>query len=385
MNRLWYARWMLLAGLLSLGAGIFAWWVQYEIEAQIESSFYGKQLTISDDGKLFAIGTGVSWLTIRGAQDGEVLARRKEETVPVSLGFSDTGQQLLYGGHGLVPSTALVRNGHIKVYESKNLNQQRRIRVLGGIVNECAWGADSSMIGIVRFAVGKWDMKTGNRVVSYELPSLTGGRLRVTDGGVWFVYGVTGHGGKQIIVYDPKNKRTLLDQTQPDLAVHHTHLSADGRWLAVAAETAGRRGKLQVWDVPAGRRVADIKLEQSQRQVQFGAGDLLFSAGGEGQLNRWEFRPDAGLKLVKQFSTGEPSLDLVSWTPDGRRAAVASEWSLSIFDGESGDRLVRPIERMPTHAQRRYAMLARYALFVVSLGSILGWYYIRPLRPLRRR
>lgn len=376
--------WIFSFAVLLAAAGLYAWWLQTKAEEDIDASFFAERVAISDDGKLVAIGTKQFWTSAWNVAEERLIGRRKEDTVPRSLVFSQDNHDLLYSGHGMMPQGTFVRDALIKIYDANGLQQRRRIRILGGIVGDCIWGADDTVIAILRQSVGKFSAKTGNRLQAYELNGVIGNHVRATARGGWLVYGTPSAKSNDVLLHDAITKKLVLELKAALPQVIDTHLSADGLWLAVAGRGDQQPGQMRIWDVATGHLAAEAGDPQQIINVQFTADNRLFTAGEFGRLTMWNFSSETGLAIANTIDTHEATF-AASCADDGKTIVSSSEDALSIWDVASGQQTHTLVSRNAVQLRRRIMLVLRSLLLfaAVVFGLIGNWQRMRMTRPRR--
>jgi WD40 repeat protein len=147
---------------------------------------------------------------------------------------------------------------------------------------------------------------------------------------------------ERVCLWDRHSGKLLRRWEHPERAVD-VDFSPDGKWVAAAS-----RARVVLWDTATGKEVkrwkapgAEIELDPLSRGLFTPDGKRFVTGGGSAPV---EVRDVATGKRRSLFrpNLGKEIRDMVL-SPDGRRAALAGELGVELWDLETGKRLQRII------------------------------------------
>jgi hypothetical protein len=132
-------------------------------------------------------------------------------------------------------------------------------------------------------------------------------------------------GYHEVLIWSVPEGRLLHRITNVAERVHGLTFHPDGRRLAVAAGTPGVLGEVKLFDVDAGRLVADLGVADDAffAVAWAAAGSRLVAAGADASVRLFDFRSDPPRPLAERGDHAD-WVQAVALSPDGRRLLTAS-------------------------------------------------------------
>jgi WD40 repeat protein len=320
------------------------------------------------DAAVSAGGTAVATIESEGivvrGLDGTVIATLQPGRPPASIALSDDGTRVAAGGF----------DGWVEVL---GLDGTR----------EAAWEAHSERIGRIRFRDDRHVITSADDGLArlWLLPEATpvfstahsGDSVGIDAAGDLLVVGSRFRGAE---IWDTRSGEIIrrIDETT---GVDAVAISGDGRWIAVGTEagdvtvssvdestafpsflahagrvldvvfldgdgirvaTAGSDGMIRVWDPETGDATTLAGHGAPVLHLTIGAGDVLVSVDGSGDVRAWDLGPASSRDGVAIRAL--PPVTSVAWSPDGSRVAVAAGsasdgTSASLWDPATGSRI----------------------------------------------
>jgi WD40 repeat protein len=278
---------------------------------------------------------------------GDVVAAGSTDRNVHVWNVSNEAAAVLRGHTGTVSSVAFSRNGELvsassdgtaRVWDVHSHALRAVLRGHTGAVRAAAFSPDGAEVVTASedHTARIWDVSPLPVVEKLSAPAsldrLSSGVVFSQDGR--YVLVRSGYGGASVYAASGRPVTTLR---VPGRTVTGGAFSPDGRLVA----TASTDGPVQVWRLPTGRLVRELR--SHIRRVEFGAdGRRLVTAGYDGTARIWDVGTWTTVRVLRPPRSGP--LETATFSPDGTLVATASGTGgrVAIWDSETGG-LVRTI------------------------------------------
>ncbi|HWB01150.1 MAG TPA: WD40 repeat domain-containing protein [Pirellulales bacterium] len=365
--------WTLLAlGIWSVAAML--WVFQSALEARIVAGESIKDMSFSPDGTRLATANNKEAAFLWNLERSElptVLSFRR--FIPEAVRFSADGTRMVSSARSTTSGPH--QPVRIDVWKTGTRTPEQTIEIPGGVIDEVAFADSSTVVGVLKDRLVMVDLQSNQVVDQLPLPNQIMTRLGRTPSGDFLVYGGS---DRRASVWDSSKRAVIFDQPDTMVSIRDIDLSTDGRYLAACGRAPGDVGRLSVWNLADGKELGvppGVPVLGCVRIVPDGS--AVVASHGQGRFIIWRF--NAGYLTFDQELAADGRVERMAFAPDGRRLAIATSTSLSIWEFPSGKQLQVLVDPLKLYSLRRIVRWGKISLFLLGT-AILGWTFRHRLR-----